>query len=222
MLQKILIILIFLSICLIYSCREQAAAPDAVAYSYGFENIFNNDTIIKIDSTVKLIDSCHNDNYKAILEEYINLDSNVFKLTIIKDGINEIFNLNLPPGKTNISSCSDIYIVLSSTCGGPCFGNDFHFIKEKRKNEGYMFCHIADNNESIITHHENEEFELIKILNLSNSKEITEYIGPCQNDESYPCGIVKLKVVKNSLIITFDSPIDKPRIKTIDISKILK
>lgn len=47
----------------------------------------NNLTPITKDSTIELIDSCLTKDYKVKLEEFINFDSNAFKLTIIKDGL---------------------------------------------------------------------------------------------------------------------------------------
>jgi hypothetical protein len=46
------------------------------------------------------------------------------------------------------------------SCGGPWYGIDFVFIKENRSPEVYLFCHISENNENIITHKEHEQFEL--------------------------------------------------------------
>ena len=174
-----------------------------------------------IDSTIELIDSCMNIDYKVSLEEFINFDSNAFKLTITKKGLVKTQILNLPPGRTKIENCSKDFIMLGSACGGPCSSIDFIFVNEDRPNEGYMYCHIAENNENIISYHVNEEFEIIKIRNLKNGKEISIDISPCENGMSYPCGISKLKVHKNKLLITFDSPEDNPRQKEININEIL-
>lgn len=203
---------------LILSCRNQATAPNSVQYSYG---ISNDITSAKIDSTIELIDSCIGINYKAVLEEYINFDSNALKLTVVKGSSKKTQILDLPPGLTSIENCSKDLIILSSACGGPCSSKDFIFVNEDRPNEGYMYCHIAENNEKIISYHVNEEFEIIKIRNLKNGKEISLKISPCENDISYPCGISKLKVVKNKLFITFDSPEDNPRKIEININEIL-
>jgi hypothetical protein len=211
-------IIIFAVILTSLSCR-QASAPDSTAHSFGL-GIENKNKII-LDSTLQLIDSCSNNNYKVIMEEYINQEFNSFKLTLYRNNKPQFFKLNLTPGKTNIQICNHSYIVLSSACGGPCYGTDFIFLDSNRVQEGYMFSHIAENNENIITHHKDEEFETILIRNLINSKEIAINIGPCENNESYPCGIKKMKVEKNILLITFDSPSQNPRVKEISINEIL-
>ena len=174
------------------------------------------------DSTLELIDSCMTKEYKVKLEEYINLDSNAFILTLFKDGIQKTHILDHPPGRTKIENCTRDFIIFNSYCGGPCTAKDFLFFREERPIEGYMFCHIANNNDNIITHHANEEFEVLKIRNLKNSKEMSVYIGPCYNEISYPCGISNLKVHKNKLFITFDSPENNPKQKEINIHEILK
>ncbi|HLO53622.1 MAG TPA: hypothetical protein VK169_05000 [Saprospiraceae bacterium] len=173
------------------------------------------------DSTLELIDSCLTKEYNVKLEEFINFDSNAFKLTIVKDGIEKIQILDLPPGRTNIEYCSKDLIILGSACGGPCSSKDFIFVNDDRPNEGYQYCHIAENNEKIISYHVNEEFEIIKIRNLKNGKEMSSNISPCENQISYPCGISTLKVGKNKLFITFDSPEHIPRQKEISIVEIL-
>lgn len=182
----------------------------------------NKPILSNIDSSIELIATCLTNDYKVKLEEFINFDSNAFKLTIAKDGLEKTQILDLPTGRTNIEKCSKDFIILSSTCGGPCSIKDFIFINEDRPNEEYMYCNKAEGNENIISYHINEEFELIKVRNLKNGKEISLNISPCDNDMSYPCGISKLKVIKNRLFITFDSPENNPRKKEINIIEILK
>ena len=215
---KIEICFIMLFGCTFLGCKDSIKNPYRNSKMYVNET---NLSLITKDSTFKLIDSCLTKDFKVKLEEFINFDSNAFKLTIIKDGLVKTQILDLPPGRTNIESCSKDLIILGSACGGPCSSKDFIFVNEDRPNEGYMYCNIAENNEKIISYHVNEEFEIIKIRNLKNSKVISVDIGPCENQLSYPCGISKLKVVKNKLFITFDSPEDNPRQKEIDINEIL-
>ncbi len=181
----------------------------------------SNLTITKIDSSIIFVDSCVSKTYNVRLEEFINFDSNAFKLMVYKDKTIDTFILDLPPGKGIIQNCNENYIVLGSSCGGPCWANDFIFIKEKRKNEVYMYCNIAENNVNIITHHVNEEFNEIKIRNLINSKEFTVDVKPCENNVSYPCGIYKMRITNNFLKITFDSPEDNRRQIKVDITRIL-
>lgn len=216
---NIQICLVILLATLILSCKNQATAPDAVAYSYGIGEIALPSII---DSTIELIDSCVGMDYKTLLEEYINLDSKAFKLTISKNGKEQTQILDLPTGRTHIENCNQDFIILNSACGGPCFTKEIIFVKEERPNEGYMYCHIAENNYKIISYHVDEEFEVIKIRNLKNSKEISLNISPCENEFSYPCGISKIKVFKDKLLITFDSPEGKPRQKEVSIIEILK
>lgn len=81
---KIEICFIMLTGFIILGCKDSIKHP-------------NKDTIINVsesnltpitkDSTIELIDSCLTKDYKVKLEEFINFDSNAFKLTIIKDGI---------------------------------------------------------------------------------------------------------------------------------------
>ena len=141
----------------------------------------NNLKLSTKNSTIELIDSCLATDYKVKLEEFINLDSNAIKLTIVKDGLEKVQILDLPPGRTKIENCSKDLIILSSACGGPCSSNDFIFVNEDRPNEGYMYCHIAENDEKIISYHVNEDFEIIKIRNLKNGKEMSSVISPCEN-----------------------------------------
>lgn len=218
MILKIEICYVILTGFIILGCKDNIKNPDKDTIINVSES---NLTPITKDSTIELIDSCLTKDYKVKLEEFINFDSNAFKLTIIKDGIKKTQILDLPTGRTSIENCSKELIILGSACGGPCSSNDFIFVTEDRPNEVYMYCHIAENNEKIISYHVNEEFEIIKIRNLDNGKEISLDISPCEDEMSYPCGISKLKVHKNKLFITFDSPEDNPRQKEIDINEIL-
>jgi hypothetical protein len=215
---KIEICIVMLAGYIILGCKDRIMNPNKNT-TINVNQI--NLTPSTIDSTIELIDSCMNKDYKVKLEEFINFDSNAFKLTITKDGLVKTQILNLPPGRTKIENCSKDIIMLGSACGGPCSSIDFIFVNEDRPNEGYMYCHIAENNENIISYHVNEEFEIIKIRNLKNGKEISLDISPCENEMSYPCGISNLKVHKNNLFIIFDSPEDNPRQKEISIHEIL-
>ncbi|MCB0273125.1 MAG: hypothetical protein KDD46_08925 [Bdellovibrionales bacterium] len=178
--------------------------------------------ILRIDSTLELINTCKNKTYEAKLEEFIYLDSNAYLLTITSKDSGKILSLDLPTGRTHIEKCGNNYILLSSACGGPCSGLDFIFLKEKRPSESYMYCHIAKSNENIITHVENEEFENLKIRNLKNGKEITVHIDTCENVSSYPCDITEIDISGSMLKIEFDSSERIPRQKQINIIEILK
>ncbi|MCB0515518.1 MAG: hypothetical protein KDD49_05585 [Bacteroidetes bacterium] len=208
-------------ITLISGCRNQANFPYNVESIHGNGRDTSNNSIIKTDSTIMLVDSCVSTFYQSTLEEYIIFDLNAFKLAVTKNNTNRIYSLDLPPDRTNIETCNNDYIALSSACGMSCTGKDFIFMNGNRPNEGYMYCQIVDNNSNIITHHVNEEFEVIFIRNLLNSKEIKANIGPCESMKSYPCGIKKLLTKKDSLLITFDAPAAKPRVKEINIKEIL-
>lgn len=204
--------------CLIFGCKDRIKNPVEDSNLYIKEN---NQTLSPKDSRIKFIDTCMTKGYKVKLEEFINFDSNAFKLTIVKDGVQKTQILDLPPRKTKIENCTRDFIIFNSHCGGPCTAKDFLFLREERPTEGYMFCHIANNDDNIITHHENEQFEILKIRNLKNSKEMSVNIGPCCNEISYPCGISTVKVHKNKLFITFDSPENNPRQKEINTIEIL-
>lgn len=209
----------FISICLLSTICINCKNANSIHKSE--KDNKSNLTVIQVDSTTRYVDSCFSKTYSSRLEEYINFDSNAYVLYINKNKRIDTLILDLPPGKGLIQKCSENYIVISSSCGGPCWGNDFIFLKEKRENEVYMFCNIALNNENIITHHVNEEFEEVKIRNLKNSKEITVDVKPCENNVSYPCGIHKMYVDNSFLSIIFDSPEDNRRQIKVDISSIL-
>ncbi len=214
---KVVMFFVILKGFLILGCKNSQNNSDSD------RNILENNLVtIAVDSTIETIDSCLAKDCKVKLEEYINFDSNAFILTIVTNGLEQTHILDLPPGRTHIENCFKNLIILSSACGGSCSGNDFIFVDEERPNEHYLYCHIAENNPRIISYHINEEFEIIKIRNLKNSKEISIDISPCENEFSYPCGISKLNVSKDKLLITFDSPEDKPRQKEININEILK
>lgn len=179
-------------------------------------------TLHEADSTLELVNDCKNRLYEAKLEEYIHLDSNAFLLTILlENGDQLIRNLDLPSGLSKIEKCSEHYVLLSSACGGPCYGNDFVFLDDKRKTESYMYCHIVPSDEFIISHIENEEFEKLRIRNLMNGKEIVVDISNCEDLNTHPCDILSMKLIRKKLILEFDSSGDTPKRKSVAIDKIL-
>lgn len=222
--MKRIIGLLSLILLWVSGCQNQSKPSNQVDGSLATNDTILNrsEPILRIDSTLELINTCKNKAYEAKLEEFIYFDSNAFLLTITSKDKDKILSLNLPPGRTHIEKCVNNYILLSSACGGPCFGFDFIFLKEERPSESYMYCYIAKSNENIITHIENEEFENVKIRNIKNSKEITIHLDACENVSSYPCGITKIDVSGNMLTIEFDSSERTLRQKQINISEILK
>lgn len=167
----------------------------------------------------ELVNDCKNNSYKAVLSESIDLDSNAFFLTTtFKGGKQKIYNLDLPSGRAKIKNCFKDFIVISSACGGICYGFDFIFLYDDRAPEVYMNCNIADSNEHIISYVEDEIFEKIKIRNLYNGKEMMVELGNCEN---VPCLISKLELIGKKLLLKYDSWSGEPHSKTVNIAAIL-
>jgi hypothetical protein len=213
--KSLLLFLGIFSLTTLFSCVERDKSLKASTKIIDESNTTNN-------KTLEIVNDCMNQTYNATLSEYINLDSNAFELTIsFKNGQKKLHTLDLPTGRTKIEKCSEGYVLLSSACGGSCYGLDFVFLDSKRNPESYMYSHVATSNEYIISHIENEEFEKLKIRNLQNNKEMTLDISNCEDLNSYPCDIISLTAVKDILTLEFDSSSNTPKRKSISIYSIL-
>lgn len=218
--MKIYFYLLVLTFILISStCTKQNKPVENNEYKKDVQ-----DTVVikKGKHTLELVNDCNNGSYTAKLQEYTNIDSNTFILTItFPDDQIQSHSLDLPPGRTKINNCSKNYVSLGSACGGPCYGLSFVFLTTKKPSENYMYCQIASSNENIITHIEDEEFEKLKVRNLDNGKEIIVDISNCQDIISFPCQIISTEVVGKNLILEYDSTDDNPKKQVVNIEKIL-
>ncbi len=119
-----------------------------------------------------------------------------------------------------IDWCTDEYIVLKSPCGGPCYGNAFIFLDQERKVENYRYCQQVENSENLIIYRQNEEFEIVRIRNLANRKELIVEIDYC-DDKDWTCLTDKAYIEDKNLILEFDLLSKRPKRRVISIIEFL-
>ena len=178
--------------------------------------------LIKEDQN--FIDSLYNresENYISKLEEIPNRESNAYKLTIISKNKKSVITkiLNARPGMSKIDYCTDLYTVVSFSCGGPCYSQVYVFTNPKRNNEQFDYGQSIINNSKLIAHIKDEEFENLIIHNLMNNKELIIDISD-NNWQNY--GQMDSLIFKNdNLKLFYQSHEEKQLKKTINLKSIL-
>jgi hypothetical protein len=173
--------------------------------------------------TILFVDQCENAIYEATLHEDTRLDSNAFTLTINfnKNLKEKAYKLDLPPGRGKINYCTDEYVTLGFSCGGPCYARVFVFLDKNKPIKIFGYCQRVTSNDNIITHIEDEEFENLIIHNLKNGKEMIVSIENC-HDLNFPCLLDSAYMINNNLVLEYDASSDNPKKKIVNIRKILK
>ncbi|MDI1255964.1 MAG: hypothetical protein PSV16_07665 [Flavobacterium sp.] len=177
-----------------------------------------------IKSDEKFLDSiynCENSNFTSVLEEIPNRSSNAYKITITsKKGEKKITKiLDTRPTMSQINYCNDLYTVVGFPCGGPCYSQVFIFTDKNRPVEQYDYAQEVKNNQNIIAHIKNEEFEKLIIHNFLNSKELIVDI-PDSNFWNYG-QMDSMLVRKDNLVLYYVSVKKKNKTKTINLKTIL-
>lgn len=129
---------------------------------------------INSEDSIVIVSECSNEYYTAVLEENLNLTDNAFKLTIeSEDGTSKKEHIvDTRPGMSQISRCTEDYVVVGFPCGGPCYARAFVFTNRVSKNESYSYAQYVQGASNLIGYIENEEFEKLIIHNLDNDKEL--------------------------------------------------
>jgi hypothetical protein len=164
---------------------------------------------------------CKNDKYVSVLEEIPNQNSNAYKLTITSKKENHKITkiLDTRPRMSRIVDCNDLYTVVGFPCGGPCYSQVFIFTDKDRPIEQYSYAQKVKNNQNMIAHIKNEEFEKLIIHNFLNGKELIVDISDC---DMWNYGQMdSITVKKNNLILFYVSVQKKNKTKTIDLKTIL-
>ncbi|MCR9172298.1 MAG: hypothetical protein NXI10_07410 [bacterium] len=79
--------------------------------------------------------------------------------------------LDVPIDRSSINYCTQEYAVIGFACGGPCSSRIFIF-SDKREPTQLSYCRRVKNNDNLVTHIQNEEFDDLIIHNLKNGKEL--------------------------------------------------
>jgi hypothetical protein len=109
--------------------------------------------------------------------------------------------------------------VVGFPCGGPCYSQVFIFTDNKRPIEQYNYSQKIKNNQNIIAHIKNEQFEKLIIHNFFNSKEL---IVDISDSNLWNYGQMdSMLVKKNNLILYYKSVKKTSKSKTIDLKSIL-
>jgi hypothetical protein len=178
----------------------------------------------KIKTEIFFSDSiynCESNKYIYILEEISNRNTNAYRITITskkeKTKITKI--LDTRPKMSQINYCNDLYAVVGFPCGGPCYSQVFIFTDNKRPIEQYNYSQKIKNNQNIIAHIKNEQFEKLIIHNFFNSKEL---IVDISDSNLWNYGQMdSMLVKKNNLILYYKSVKKTSKSKTIDLKSIL-
>jgi len=175
-----------------------------------------------INKELTLLYDCTNSYYSAYLYEFINRDSLDYflKVKLIDSNIEKVFTLDLVSGKTRLKHCNEEYIVLSSFCGGPCYGDDLVFINEDRI-ESFSYAMYVHEKPNLILHIQNEMFEEIILHNLDTHKEQKIDISDCWDLNYHPCSIDSLYIINEKLILEYLVDSTTNGKKKVDISSIL-
>jgi hypothetical protein len=179
------------------------------------------DNVISDEKYLDSVYKCESNDFISKLEEIPNRKSNAYKITIAsKKGKNKITKiLDTRPRMSHINYCNELYTVVGFPCGGPSYSQVFIFTDKNRPIEQYNYSQKVKNNQNIIAHINNEEFEKLIIHNLLNSKEL---IVDISDSNMWNYGQMDSMIVKrNNLILYYVTDKKKNKIKTIDLKTIL-
>ena len=133
-------------------------------------------------------------------------------------GLRTLEDLDLYP---KINDFTKSYLQIGFTCGGPCTGKSFVFLKEDRESETYFYSEVAENNKDIVTHIQNESFDSLWIRNLQNSKEIKIEVLKELTIENYLYQLKSIQQRGDHLYFDMVFQNDPPLKRKIDIREIL-
>ncbi|MBC6992959.1 hypothetical protein QWY85_04475 [Neolewinella lacunae] len=105
-------------------------------------------------------------------------------------------------GFSGIKFCTENYVVISMSCGGPCTGDAVIFLDDYNV-ETYMYANYLPNN-NLVLFRKNEQFDSIHIRNLLSKSETVIQIDTCVYDEdawSGYCSTNELFIIDSFLII---------------------
>ncbi len=150
-----------------------------------------------------LIDYCES-KLMVELEEDVTKgkDSCVLRIRTLDRKLIKLETVNVPVDKSSITNCEEDYVVVGSSCGGPCYSKLFVFT-DKRKNKRFDYCHIVSNDPNLVIYVKNEDFDKLLVHNLKNSKEMEVDID---NDKQHPLiygHLDKVYLVNQNLIINY-------------------
>ncbi len=170
--------------------------------------------------TTFLIDHC-DINLLVELEEDITKgnDSCVLRIRTLDKKMIKIETLNVPVDRSSITNCEKDYVIVESSCGGPCYSKLFVFT-DNRKNKQFDYCQNVSNNTNIIAHIKNEEFERLIIHNLKNGKEQIVQ-NPDINWMQYG-QMDKMYIAGNTLKLEYQTVNKQTKKKSISLNDILK
>jgi hypothetical protein len=191
---------VLILVCTIYltvSCRQ-----DSTQKIEKIDFVESSPVSSKQDSII-LINECHSESYKSKLEENLNLDSNAFVLTIqSRHGLIKKQQLNLRPKGSKINYCTDRYVVVGFSCGGPCYAQFFIFTSEDRPVESFAYCQRIPEHLNIVAHIKNENFSTLTIHNFDTNKELNIEL-PDYNDLLSYGHMDTMYIEKNDLSIQY-------------------
>ena len=218
--MKISLLLFFL---ILFSCQNNSKQKTNIVLVP--KNKVNSVKLSETNNTIlnkKKLDSsnyCENNKYISVLQEIPNQKSNAYKITITsKNGKEKITKiLDVRPCMSQINYCNNLYTVVGFPCGGPCYSQVFIFTVKDRPIEQYNYSQKVKNNQNIIAHINNEEFEKLIIHNFLNNKELIINISD-SNMSNYG-QMDSMIVKKDRLILHYLSINNKNKIKIIDLKK---
>jgi hypothetical protein len=169
-----------------------------------------------------LIDHCET-KLLAELEEDRSKgkDTCILRIRTVDRKLIKMENLNVPVDRSSIENCEKDYVVVSSSCGGPCYSKLFVFT-DKRKNKRFDYCHIVSNDPNLVIYVKNEDFDKLLVHNLKNSKEMEVDID---NDKQHPLiygHLDTVYLVNQNLIINYSIENEGMKKKIVHLEKILK
>lgn len=212
------IILILFCTLFLFACQESTKSNSEFDTKQKTEDT----TAVQTERTVFLIDHCDDNNYSAMLEKdkLKGNDSCILRIKSKEKTIDKFEILNVPADKSSISYCANDYVVVGFSCGGPCYSQVFVFT-DNRKNKQFAFGQRISNNQNVIAHIRNEEFETLIIHNLKTDKEIQVDIS--DNNAEWNYGHMDTLYMKqDKLFIEYPTTENQTKMKSISLEGIMK
>jgi hypothetical protein len=172
------------------------------------------------ENSIRYVNDCENEIYKAVLYESVNADTNVYELKIkFNDGRPDLIQrLDFRPRASRINYCTDKYINMGFSCGGPCWVRFFFYIDKKTSMKTFGYCERVVNDDDIVIYRRDEVFDEVIIHNLENGKEKVVRIIDCELVTS-PCLMDTLYVAGDHLIMEYDRDGERSKRKVINIAR---
>jgi hypothetical protein len=168
-----------------------------------------------------LIDHCES-KLMVELEEDVTKgkDSCVLRIRTLNRKLIKLETVNVPVDRSSITNCEEDYVVVGSSCGGPCYSRLFVFT-DKRKNRRFDYGNIVSNNPNLVTYIKNEDFDKLYVHNLSNSKEMAVEIDNYQQNPLIYGHLDTIYLTKNILNINYSIEKESNKKKIVNLEKIL-